>query len=114
MKNLESNELIVDFMGIRPVMYSPDSYGWSDQPYYSIHENTPEKVMRGIISYVKYDSDWNWLMEVVEKCLSSPEIGESRDWDHHYASIHDGVWGLSKENTYTAVVEFIKWYNKNK
>ena len=48
MKNLESNKLIVDFMGIRPHMYSPDNYGWADQPYYSINEDTFEKVMKGI------------------------------------------------------------------
>ena len=123
MKNLESNKLIVDFMVIRPVMYSPDIYRWSDQPYYSIHEDTPEKVMKGIVSYVKYDSDWNWLMKVVEKIES---IVFPNDVFYNLnilggcqvyivSSNMEELVDISEErkllSVYKDCVEFIKWYN---
>lgn len=123
MKNLESNRLIVDFMGIKSHMYSPDNYGWADQPYYSIHEDTPEKVMKGIVSYVKYDSDWNWLMKVVEKIES---IVFSNDVFYNLnilggcqvyivSSNMEELVDISGEtkllSVYKACVEFIKWYN---
>ena len=123
MKNLESNKLIVDFMGIKPNMYSPDNYGWADQPYYSINEDTFEKVMKGIVSYVKYDSDWNWLMIVVEKIESIvfPNdvfynlniLGGCQVYvvSSNMEELVDVLGETKLLSVYKACVEFIKWYN---
>jgi hypothetical protein len=75
--------------------------------------------------YLKYSSDWNWLMPVVEKIEGLHSI-----FEHYYLNVRisqgyvqiEGVKGhriyfnTSVEGgkikaTYKAVVEFIKYYN---
>ena len=95
-------------------------------------------VYEGDSSYVKnlkYHSDWNWLMEVVEKIeslgyrtltenecfmitkskLSSFDVRSKDDYNtifsDNYEINHYG--GSKKENVYNACVEFIKWHNEN-
>jgi len=86
---------------------------------------------------LQYHSDWNWLMEVVEK-LESMEIEvrmkshfnttlkhtlyqtqicydlEHKNCEptHLYLSYND-AYKNRKDSIYNAVVEFIKWYNEN-
>lgn len=127
MKNiLENNKLIAEFMGLKPKMESPDVYVFSDMPYFSVRENNPEDVMNAIVKYSKYDSDWSWLMEVVEKIESLPTM---KDNGNFFFEIHqDSVTVFNStcmdiiievigqesriNNTYQAVIEFIQWYNK--
>ena len=117
-----SNKIIAEFMGAKltkdlKIMYP---------------------VYEGDSSYVKnlkYHSDWNWLMEVVEKIeslgyrtltenecfmitkskLSSFDVRSKDDYNtifsDNYEINHYG--GSKKENVYNACVEFIKWYNEN-
>ena len=82
----------------------------------------------------EFHSDWNWLMAVVEK------IESIKDPHHGYFGVYissnsctiqgtrfrsdkmedppiyfnDIVLSNKIENTYTAVITFIKWYNENK
>jgi hypothetical protein len=71
------------------------------------------------LSNLKYDSDWNWLMEVVEKIES---LG------YYFRFLGNGwiiIVNLSEKETieihdkckitacYNACLEFIKWYNEN-
>jgi len=80
----------------------------------------------GITSYpdepLEFHSSWDWLMPVIEKIESL----------HHTVGIHDTMCEILTERNlcevlikvnedwtkikvvYTAAVEFIKWYNKNK
>ena len=84
----------------------------------------------------KYHSDWNWLIQVVEKIeslrfrtlyenecfmitkskLSSFDIRSKDDYStifsDNYEINHYG--GSKKENVYNACLGFIKWYNENK
>jgi hypothetical protein len=69
-----------------------------------------------------FHSDWNWLMEVVEKIESlkfSILIGKNTCViEQTYGKIALNL-GVSKGKTkieavYNACVEFIKWYNQNK
>ena len=106
-----SNKIIAEFMGAKltkdlKIMYP---------------------VYEGDSSYVKnlkYHSDWNWLMEVVEKIESLHEsnnvlIGTNIT----YVQIHNkvsneqetfkGVSNIKIEAVYNACIEFIKWYNEN-
>ena len=44
----ENNKLIAEFMGLEPKMDSPDVYTYSDMPFFSVREDTPEEVMDAI------------------------------------------------------------------
>ena len=61
----------------------------------------------GISNYkqVKYHASWDWLMPVVDKCLSR-SAGEWTD-------IHDALLSCNIQEVYDAVVESIKEYNQN-
>ena len=57
------------------------------------------------IHQMKYHTDWNWLMPVVQKCYKT---------ESHYVpfdNLVDAVSTLDLGGTYDAVVEFIKTYN---
>jgi len=78
--------------------------------------------------YLKYNSNWNWLMEVVEKIESLTDINssgcfmvlESIGFNAKFilddgTRIFNPCKGETKiEAVYNACVEFIKWYNLNK
>jgi hypothetical protein len=64
----------------------------------------------------KYNSSWDWLMPVVEKIES---IKNSDDYEVDIfgkccdiGGQFEGVCKTKIEGTYKAVVEFIKWHNK--
>ena len=83
-----------------------------------------------------FNTDWNWLMEVVEKIeslgyrtltenecfmitkskLSSFDIRSKDDYSTIFSDNYEiNHYGSGKtDNTYNACVEFVKWYNKNK
>ena len=72
-------------------------------------------VYEGDSSYVKdlkYHLDWNWLMEVVEKCL----VGEAEyNEDEAKKAIHEiyeSLCNINITSVYNACVKFIKWYNE--
>ena len=50
-----------------------------------------------------YDTSWDWLMPVAEKCLTTDE---PRDRQHYL--INDALLTCNIEEVYKAVVEFIK------
>jgi len=88
----ENNEMIAEFMGHE----NPQS--WEDD---------------------LYSSDWNWLMDVVEKIEDlnySVEINKQEDGDYQClvtkSSIVSSEFSDIKINAvYNACVKFIRWYN---
>jgi hypothetical protein len=73
----------------------------------------------GTLESMHYDSDWNWLMPVVEKIEQETEFGlvmypDMCYWNS-YGDKPDGLdedfCGSRIECVYEAVVEFIKWNN---
>ena len=129
--NIENNKLIAEFLGFELFnnkYYELSQFGymktngeWSDVFY-------PETL--------KFHKDWNWLMEVVENIESLEdterfEITNSGVNITHYQTkevkfiyngyhTNKGMYLLTEkavdtkiEAVYMAVVEFIKWYNKN-
>ena len=50
-----------------------------------------------------YNKDWNWLMPVAEKCLTTG--------DRQHFVINDALLTCNIEEVYKAVVEFIEEYN---
>ena len=129
MKNIvENNKLIAEFMGVfDKILSTGNIHSWSDAPFYYTTEDTKEKVIKNICKYSKYDSDWNWLMEVVEKIESLPD--EENNGAFFFEIYQDSViifsngdyinelievmgQGSRINNTYQAVIEFIQWYNQ--
>lgn len=54
-----------------------------------------------------FHSDWNWLMQVVDKAKAVPEPNyELLD------AIDDALICVEIDSVYNACVEFIKWYNE--
>ena len=95
----ENNKIIAKFMG---ATLTKDL-----QIMYPVYE--------GDSSYVKdlkYHLDWNWLMEVVEKCL----VGEAEyNEDEAKKAIHEiyeSLCNINITSVYNACVKFIKWYNE--
>lgn len=56
---------------------------------------------------LQFHSDWNWLMQVVEKIISLKNI-YTQEQQRVFLSICPNI-GI----TYDACVEFVKWYNEN-
>jgi hypothetical protein len=71
MNTLENNKLIAEFMGIK--------YVYDDKYIENIKEMRANGVMfeQGyMLSELKYDTDWNWLMQVVEKIRFTEECND--------------------------------------
>lgn len=84
---IEGNKLIAEFMGLT-----------------HLHSQTRTETL-------KYHDSWDWLMQVVEKCL----IGEAECKEKELiTNIYNGLTNINIFNTWLAVIEFIKWYNQNK
>ena len=127
--NTENNKLLAEFMGVfDKILSTQNIHSWSDAPFYYTTENSKEKVIENISNYVKYDTDWNWLMEVVEKieqlryvteisgnierkftCIAYPNTSEEYISRIGYG---EEMFLNKKYVTYQAVVAFIKWYNE--
>lgn len=106
MNTTENNKIIAEFMGLSKVqcdiiLYERNSKGYP-------------------LNKLKFHSDWNWLIEVVEKIErlnfdvtifnSTTEI---TSFDIDFKTIFGNSDKYSKiEAVYNACVEFIKWYNQ--
>ena len=128
MKNIvENNKLIAEFMGVfDKILSTGNIHSWGDAPFYYTTEDTKEKVIKNICKYSKYDSDWNWLMKVVDK-IESFVLNDGNSFNvtigaTNYCVIQDS-YGEIYENiedseetklltVYKAIIKFIKWYNK--
>ena len=85
-----NNILIAEFMDLRSTglsIYKPNEY--------------------------KYHESWDWLMDVIEKCL----VGEAEQSEEisntTIKNIYEGICNQDISFAYKSVVEFIKDYNQN-
>lgn len=111
MKDKTDNELIAEFMGGKQEY--PFSEGWIGyvdglpKPYRHSFE----------LAKAEYSTSWNWLMPVVEKI--------EKTWSYEI-DIYQNICEINTvdlirnegetklDATYKSVVEWIKWYNKEK
>ena len=136
--NIENNKLFSEFLG-----NDTDEYGTDVFVPKQLMFNHNAQCMQGIFQFDEcyFDTDWNWLMLVVEKIESnlkyvitinsSPTI--SSRWlsykiliqKNNFSDILDKVFIVKyesnyskneskKEALYNACVEFVKWYNNQK
>ena len=84
---MRDNQIIAEFMG--------------DGKEYEVDINT--KTLKS------YNTSWDWLMPVAEKCLTTDE---NTDGQHYF--INDSLLTCNIEEVYDRVVGFINEYNKIK
>jgi len=65
------------------------------------------------VSTLKFHSDWNWIMEVVQKCLigeaeHNPEISNVT-----IKNIYESLCNTNIEDVLESCVKYIKWYNNH-
>ena len=110
-----NNKLIAEFMGVHDEI-SLDSiagniHSWSNAPFFYITEDSKEKVIEGIAKYSKYDTEWNWLMPVVEKIESLGYVfiiqGGKAEYGEMISETRCFIAEDKLSSTYKAVVEFI-------
>ena len=111
----DSNVLIAEFMG---VVFHDDENQYYNTDGLHIGNSLP------------YHTSWDWLMPVVEKIESFEddhrcckynvniqqswvEVIDNENSDEIVAVESSGTLLTKKEVVHLAVVEFIKWYNKN-
>lgn len=123
------------YFGINPI---------TKRIYNSVNSEDYNECWTKVALYVKYNSSWDWLMPVVDKIESlkgdnafkdNPYIVLKRDhveifwwrlyegefifWDNYRGLDGTTYKHVNQENTkisalFRAIVEFLKWYNKNK
>ena len=106
MKNIvENNKLIAEFLGEIKQPFEFPQFG-----YINIMGDWKDTFFD---NQLKFHTDWNWLMKVVEKCL----VGEAEyDEDEAKKAIHEiyeSLCNINITSVYNACVKFIKWYNSH-
>lgn len=109
--NIENNKIIAEFMGAtfkENEFRFPTIVFKTGKNYFENHE-------------LKFHSDWNWLMEVVEKIesiLPDDSIVTIEYKDCYIPVLEDeepftieGNGETKIQAVYNACLEFIKWYN---
>jgi hypothetical protein len=108
-----------------------------NERWFGQYFTTPNDVWANRIELLHFDTDWNWLMQVVEKIESlgyffnsAPFIDDESGnlTGEYFCIIQHLTTNLTNcdyfidvtncyskiEAVYNACVEFVKWYNKNK
>ena len=108
-----NNKLIAEFLGYIDNGCSEEGFLIDPETNYDI-----------CIDSLQYYSDWNWLMEVVEKIESilPDDSIITIEYKNCFIPVLDDeepftIEGGGKtkiEAVYNACLEFIKWYNENK
>jgi hypothetical protein len=112
MNTIENNKLLAEFLG-RNGKIRKSQYTW---------KGIDDLLSGGWIEveYMKFHTDWNWLMQVVEKIESlgyKIEINKTQKfnscfiYDVNNKTIVKTFTEIRIEAVYNACVEFVKWYN---
>ena len=128
----ENNKLLAEFMGEKlPYLNEEGNFEFVVKGAGKVSSPNEEDLYR-FLPY-KYSTDWNWLMQVVEKIeslginfwvvknkVNLTIVGElAQKLDNLYNTEFEGYdFEYYKGNTkieavYNACVEFVKWYNEN-
>jgi len=99
----EDNKLIAEFMGANPFRESVNEDVLSYEMYglvENIEDGLNEKHFF-LPSEMKYNTSWDWLMPVINKCYQ----------EHMSKNIAEAVMNCDIDGAYKEVIEFIKEYN---
>jgi hypothetical protein len=112
MNTTENNKLLAEFLGYKTYKMN----GVLNVHYSEVNVRT--------IQDTHYHTDWNWLMQVVEKieslgyCLiiggrTTKNYCEIRGEADDFTTKYSDSYGETKiEAVYNACIEFVKWYNE--
>ena len=133
MNTTENNKIIAEFMGANPFREYPDEDIFSYEMYgiiESINDGENEKHFY-LPEQMLFSSDWNWLMEVVEKVKETQpfitfdlsffgcEI-KLLDFANNNSVLFSAYPKMNTQDTkmidcvYNAVLNYIHWYNEQK
>ena len=104
MNTTESNKLIAEFMGAQ----NNNPYG--EYELYGILEFINDGLNEQHffpLKDMRFHESWDWLMPVVEKCLT-----ELNDEDNYYSMLHDALFTINIDEVYQSVINYILWYNE--
>ena len=117
---IDNNKLIAEFMSNNTIeLLIPFEYELDEELPTSgkictadtAEEEVRLEINEGIVAaanvmlkFPNYNTDWNWLMPVVEKMN---KIVDATNYGHNI-----GIRYAQIKPIYKSVVEFIKWYNK--
>lgn len=126
MNTEDKNKLIAEFMGLTviqsPIKDENGEYQW----HFDGRSNFPRNTV--VQSTLKYNYDWNYLIDVVEK-ITTISYKKGRKFDFHINSVFVEItvdrmnfkpfskWGATnnkKEAVYNACIEFIQWFDQQK
>jgi hypothetical protein len=151
---LEYNKMCADFLGLKKKVHNEKEKEWYLTCYptlpehreaynlplnfpskyehpnviFALYDNLPVQNERVCVAKLKFHSDWNWIMEVVEAIEKSgfntdsysPIQGLVEDnfyefniWNKINPEIQ-GRGNTNKEAVVQAINKFLTWYNKNK
>jgi hypothetical protein len=108
MTTTDNNKLLAEFLG-----YTQPHPDYPHTTYWYKKDEAP-------LTMLSFDTDWNWLMSVVEKI---EDLGNDVSITTNYIQIafDEGEQFIVAEDTkikidtlYNACVEFVKWYNSSK
>lgn len=135
---IEGNKLIAEFMGAATLEKCPNiikGYIQKDEVWFSEEYNPKIEVESTTkLTDLKYDSSWNWLMPVVERIKFIEDHQDDFFEDYHSINFKmEFFYGVElwidkdrlylqtafgedtlKDAVYSAVLNFINWYNKTK
>lgn len=100
-QTLKNNKLIAEFMVF--ARYTND--------YYKCKYHNHPKVILLPTKNMKFNKDWNWLMPTIEKIQNIKTIN-TNGYEVWRFKLHATLCEADIKTTYKAVVEFIRWYNK--
>jgi hypothetical protein len=120
-QKIETYTLIMDFMGTGPRMISPDRYSISKTPWYNTIQDTPEQCIESaaLSDGLNYLSSWDAIMPVIEKIEKTNEAtieihSKNLVVVSYNQTSHKYYTSNLLDNVCEGVLDFIKWYNKNK
>lgn len=114
MEHTENNILIADFMGLEL-----EETLTGLKVYARKHLRNPNKLNDIVTDYyepkeLKYHNSWDWLMPVVEQIKNIGTHSKTTDLEYTLLdNIDDALIIVRIDLVYSAVIEFIKWHNKN-
>lgn len=103
---IEGNKLIVKFMGGH-LSDHPELNGikvW--------HGYDPVEGRLNLPTTLKFHEDWNMLMPVWKKIVDIGDSLMSQERNLYFKEITHGIYVCDILATWSGIVEFIEWYNK--
>lgn len=100
----EYNKMCAEFLG-----WSQREFGFWNGEDKLIHR---ESLV--LTSDLKFDSDWNWIMEVVNKIKPIVSMSKTRPLKDYNTDFRYALISAKKEVIVKAIWEFLNWHKENK